>query len=196
MGYSDITVLLNAIHRKTGLVTYHGPVLSRIGARNREDIVQMRALLGGSLPALDFTDCKVLHEGTAEGALIGGNLSMLAALSGTPYQPNTHGAILFLEDIGDHLSRYDRMLAQMRLAGWFEDIAGLIVGDFSKTGDDPARPFGFTLEEVISEHLEGLDIPIIMNAPFGHGERLSTLPVGQHTRLRASNGDVSLNFLP
>lgn len=192
MGYSDVTALLNAIYQKTGLVTFHGPLFRELPRRS--EVPQMLGLLAGKKPAMDFSDAKVLREGKAEGKLIGGNLSMLQSLSGTPYQPDTDGAILFIEDVGDHMSRYDRMLAHMKLAGWFNRISGLIVGSFTETGDDKDRPFGFTLEEVIREHLGDRKIPIVTNAPFGHGDKLTPLPVGGQAKLEAKNGKVTLKL--
>lgn len=192
MGYSDLTALLNGIHRKTGLVTVHGPLFREWPGR--ADLLQTLDLLAGQTPNLDFSTCRIIREGSAEGTLIGGNLSMLQALSGTPFQPDTDGAILFMEDAGDHLSRYDRMLAHMKLAGWFDRISGVMVGSFSKTGDDADRPFGFTLENLIGEHFRGRDIPIVMDAPFGHGGRLCPLPVGGKGKLSVRDGRVAFEL--
>jgi len=187
-----MTSLLNAVTQKTGLVTFHGPLFS--GLSHHQDLEQMFGILTGASPEMDFSGCDILHEGKAQGRLIGGNLSILQALSGTPYQPDTDGAILFIEDAGDHLSRYDRMLTHMKLAGWFDNIHGLIIGSFTNSQDNKDRPFGFTLEEIIGQHFENTDIPIIMNAPFGHGDRLLTFPIGVETLLTAKNGDISFKI--
>lgn len=194
MGYSDVTALLNSIHKETGLTTFHGPLFRELPGRDDDDIDQMLALLEGKTPAINFSESTIIKEGTAKGRLIGGNLSVLQALSGTPYQPDTDGTILFFEDTGDHLSRYDRMLAHMKLAGWFNKISGVIIGSFTDTEDDPDRPFGFTLEDIIREHLSDLDIPIVMNAPFGHGDKLCTLPIGGEAALKAENGGISFEL--
>lgn len=193
MGYSDVTALLNAITEKTGLITFHGPLFREMP--RRKELQQALDLLGGKKPPeMDFSQSRVLREGKAEGRLIGGNLSVLQALSGTPFQPDTDGAVLFIEDVGDHMSRYDRMLAHMKLAGWFNRISGLVVGSFTDTCDDKDRPFGFRLEDLIREHLDGRDIPIVIDAPFGHGDKLYTLPVGGKAKLEAKNGKVTLKI--
>ena len=182
MGFSDVTALLNGIYAQTGLVTFHGPVLKTLPSC--EDDETLFALLGGQDVSYDLGQAEILKDATAEGRLIGGNLSILQALTGTPYEPPLDGAILFIEDSGDHISRYDRMLGQMRLAGWFDRISGLIAGEFTDTKDDPERPFGFSLADCLTEHLSGRDIPVLMNAPFGHGKRLAPLPVGCPARLQ------------
>ncbi len=192
IGYSDLTVLINSINQQTGLVTFHGPVFRDLPTH--KDTAHMLDLLSGGTPAMDFSGSRVFKEGNAEGPLIGGNLSMLMALSGTPWQPDTTGAILFIEDVGDHMSRYDRMLAHLRLAGWFNHISGLVVGGFTETGQDKGTPFGFTLDDSIGEHLAGLNIPIVMDAPFGHGDKLYTLPVGGKAKLETANGKAALTL--
>lgn len=192
LGYSDVTSLLVAAHHKTGLITFHGPLFREMPRRGELD--QLFGLLEGKAPEIDCKDCKIVHEGKAEGKLIGGNLSVLQALSGTDFQPDTDDAILFIEDTGDHLSRYDRMLAHMKLAGWFNKISGVIIGSFDKTQDDPANPFGFTLEDIVREHFAGLNIPIVTNAPFGHADKLHTFPVGGRAALAAQNGKVTIKI--
>jgi len=192
LGYSDVTAILNGVHEKTGLITFHAPVFREMPKRNELD--QLFDLLAGKKPEMDFSQARIVNPGTAEGKLIGGNLSMLQALSGTPFQPDTDGAILFIEDVGDQLSRYDRMLTTLKLAGWFNRISGIIVGSFTDTGDDPKRPFGFTLEDMIREHLDGKDIPIVMDAPFGHGNKLYAFPVGGKAKLTAENSKVTLKL--
>lgn len=192
LGYSDMTILLNAIHEKTGLVTFHGPLLRELPDRKEfEDLIK---LLEGQNPSYDFSSAKLLKQGKAQGKLIGGNLSLLQAMSGTDFQPCTDGAILFIEDTGDHISRYDRMFAHMKLAGWFNKISGVIIGQFTNTGDDEDRPFGFSLEDIIKEHFEGLDIPIIMDAPFGHGDALPTMPIGSYAELEADDNGIKFSL--
>ncbi|MCB9991646.1 MAG: LD-carboxypeptidase [Rhodospirillales bacterium] len=195
VGYSDLTVLLNSIYNETGLITFHGPLFRELPDRTEAELTQLLSLLEGKTPDIPFNDAEIIQEGAAEGPLIGGNLSLLQALSGTPHQPDTDGAILFIEDIGDHISRYDRMLAHMKLAGWFNRISGVIIGSFSNTKDDEDRPFGFSLEDVVREHFKGTDIPIVCGAPFGHRDTLYTLPVGGKARLEAKDGKITFKLL-
>lgn len=185
IGFSDSTALANAIYARTGVTAFHGPTLSRITKSQPHELDQMIAALQGRPCALAWDDAMTLNGGTVTGPMVGGNLSMMASLCGTPYMPDTHGAILFLEDIGDQLSRYDRMLAQLRLAGVFDNIGGLIFGRMIAQGDSSVTPFGFTTEDIIAEHTKDLNVPVVINAPFGHSGPLCTLPVGGKATLDA-----------
>jgi muramoyltetrapeptide carboxypeptidase len=176
MGYSDLTQILHGIYKHTGMVTYHGPLFRELP--NRKEFVQVMALLGGDKMTIPLPDSKVLQAGTAEGKLFGGNLSVFQTLVGTENMPDLSGGILILEDIGDHLSRYDRMLAHLRTSGILGQLSALIIGEFVGTQDDEDRPFGFTFADVIRQHTNGLDIPVIMDAPFGHGDNLPAFPIG------------------
>lgn len=195
VGYSDATCLLNAICQETGLVTFHGPIFRELPTRDLREVRDMLDLLAGGAPVAAAQGCRALCEGEARGRLIGGSLSVFQALAGTRWQPDTDGAILFFEDAGDHISRYDRMFAHLRLAGLFDRAAGIVCGSFTNMQDGAERPFGFTLDEVVREHCRtaaGDDIPIIMDAPFGHNGPLCTLPVGGIARIAAQGGRVSI----
>lgn len=191
IGYSDLTVLINAIHHKTGLITYHGPLFRELPTH--PDYDQMMQMLTGENPDVDLSGCKILKDGEANGKILGGNLSAFQSLIGTPYMPDLNGAILILEDVSDHISRYDRMFCHLKNTGALAQISGLIIGDFSNMKDNADNPFGFTLEDIILEHTEGLNIPILMDAPFGHAERLVTLPIGAPAVLK--NGTLSFKSL-
>lgn len=195
MGYSDATILLNTIHRKTGLVTFHGPVLQRFAKPLPPDQVrQCFDMLAGKKTAIDMSACRVLRPGSARGPLLGGNLSLVCSMAGTKWQPRWDGAVLFLEDCADELSRYDRMFLQLRHAGILERIGGLVLGAFTDTRDTGALPFGFTLEDIVMEATEGLGIPVVSGAPFGHGADLVTLPVGGVAGLTARNGKTGVRL--
>ena len=187
IAFSDGTALINAFYAKTGVTGFHGPTLSRVTRSQPHEFEQMIAAMQGKPCLLNWEDAITLHGGQASGPLIGGNLSMISALMGTPYMPNVKGAILFLEEIGDQLSRYDRMLAQLRVGGVFDQLAGLIFGRIIAQGDSSATPFGFTTEEIIEEHTRHLNIPVVMHAPFGHSGALCTLPVGGIARFDADS---------
>lgn len=187
MGYSDVTVLLNAIYMHTGMITYHGPLFRELP--RRPEFEQVFSLLAGAKAPIPLPGCNVLKGGVAQGRLIGGNLSLFQTLLGTPHLPDLNGALLFLEDIGDHVSRYDRMLGHLRNVGVFEKISGLVIGAFTNMDDDAERPFGFTLEDVIREHTDDFNGLVIMNAPFGHGQHLPAFPVGAPVKVTASPGE-------
>lgn len=184
MGYSDMTALLNGIHAKTGLVAYHGPVF-REWLKRGEDMEGAMRLLTGQAQTILLDSAVAVRpaKNAVTGKLLGGNLSVLQSLIGTPYAPDFTGAILFIEDAGDHMSRYDRMLGHLRNAGILARLGALIVGDFGVPQDNPDNPFGFTLADIVAEHTAGYDYPVLMDAPFGHGARLVTLPVGQSATL-------------
>lgn len=192
IGFSDATALSNAIYAKTGRVAFHGPSLSRIAKGQPHEIDQMIACLSGRASRVDLKDAQILKGGKAAGKMIGGNLSVFASLCGTPYMPHAAGAILFLEDIGDQLSRYDRMLAQLRLNGILDQVAGIMFGVMATDGDSSVTPFGFSLEQIISEHTAHLDIPVVMNAPFGHSGPLPTFPVGGAATLDVDSKTLSI----
>ncbi len=183
IGFSDVTALLNAFNARLGITTYHGPVFKNL-YRYRQ-MEHLRTLLSGKDTPYPFENCTILQEGAAEGQLVGGNLSVFLPLVSTPDCPDLNGAILFLEDCDDHISRFDRMLLHLKRQGVLGKINGLIIGEFLNL-QDSARPYGFTLEQIIREHTQNLDIPVVMNTPFGHGETLYTLPIGTKSRLEAS----------
>lgn len=176
IGYSDLTILLNAIYATCGFTTFHGPLFRELPTHN--NYTDMIDVLSGRKSDIAITDATVIHDGEAHGTLIGGNLSVFQGLIGTRYMPETKGAILMLEDVGDHISRYDRMFSHLKNTGILNNINGLIIGSFSDMKDSETNPFGFTLEDIVHEHTADLDIPIIMDAPFGHEDKLCTLPIG------------------
>jgi len=193
-GYSDVTALLNAITHKTGMVTYHGPVMTGLSSGAQEEAYLDIALdmISGKTTELKMHDSAVIQTGNASGKLIGGNLSVLTSLMGTPYEPDFDGNILFLEDTGDELSRYDRMLIQLKNANVFANISGLVLGDISTAKDTGSKAFGFTLNEIIGEMTKNTSYPVIYNAPFGHAGKLVTFPVGAQSNLQADHNIIKL----
>ncbi len=196
IGFSDPTALLNTISSQTGLITFHGPMMNWLGFGHmrKEETEQCLAVLSGENLAVPLPDIRTVRTGDTKGLLAGGSLSTFITLIGTPFMPEMNGKILFLEDIGDEMSRYDRMFIHLKNAGIFDRIAGLILGDFDKPLDTGNTPFGFTLEEIIREHTDGYDFPVVMNAPFGHGEHLYTLPIGGPARLVADHNHATLEL--
>lgn len=178
IAFSDSTALLNAIYAKTGNKGFHGPTLSRMAKADAGSLAQFFDALEGRPTAVDMAGATVLHGGRARGTMVGGNLSVFAALCGTPYMPDCAGKIIFLEDIGDQLSRYDRMLAQLKLAGVFDRAAGILFGVMHAEGDSSVTPFGFEAIDILREHTKGLGVPVLCDAPFGHKGPLPTFPIG------------------
>jgi muramoyltetrapeptide carboxypeptidase len=199
IGYSDITALLNAVHKKTGLITFHGPVggstFDPFTLENFRRVV-MTAEPAGLLPTpqkkpnelVDRTNRILkLTSGKATGPLIGGNLTMIATLMGTPYQPDTSGAIVFLEDVHEEPYRIDRMLTTLALGGMFEKAAGIIFGRCSDCG---VKGPSFSLEEILRDRFGTLPIPAISGLSFGHIEQKLVLPIGARATLDADAGVV------
>ncbi|MGB0718969.1 MAG: S66 peptidase family protein [Bdellovibrionales bacterium] len=185
VGFSDVTALLNAITAKTGIINYHGPVFKSLPQHQ-----ELEAFLSGDF-TMPLGDAKIINAGHAEGTLFGGNLSLFQYLPQTIKGDWPDGAILFLEDCNEELSRIDRMLLHLKRLGVFARAAGLVFGQFTDL-QDSTRPFGFSLEDIIREHTCGLDIPIIMNAPFGHGAQNVPFAIGASAHLHADKAAVTL----
>jgi muramoyltetrapeptide carboxypeptidase len=201
IGYSDITALLNAIFQRTGLVTFHGPVgSSTFDAYTIDNFrkVLMTPEPAGLLapPAKKATDLidktnRILRlsGGKASGRLAGGNLTMLASLMGTPYEIDTNGAILFLEDIREDLYRVDRMLTQLALGGKFDAMAGLAFGRCTDCG---YKGPSFSLEDILRDRFGSLRKPALSGLSFGHIEQKLTLPVGVLATLDGDAGTLTV----
>ncbi len=189
-GFSDITTLHLAILKECGLVTFHGPN----GASEWTDLTKdsfKKVLMDGE--KADFISnghVKTLIPGISDGPLIGGNLSILTTSLGTDYQPDTTGAILFVEDIGEPVYKIDRMLTHLKRAGLLDGLHGFIFGDCH----DCPRPRAdhFTLEEILRQHIEPLEIPAVMGVSISHGDDNFTIPIGVHGKLNADRGLFSL----
>lgn len=195
MGCSDITSLLTAIHDRTGLVTFHGPMVAKDIAGATLELSSWNNALGGatawSIPAAGV---QALKPGRAQGRLYGGCLSMLAASLGTPYQIATEDTILFIEDVAEKPYRIDRMLMQLRLAGKLEKVRGFVFGEMLDC--NPAASESYTLPQVIMRILEDYDAPVVFGLKSGHvtGENL-TLPLGVRAELLVENLRVELKIL-
>ena len=136
VGYSDITALLLAVHEKTGLVTFHGPVVTELTKNSNRNLNSFFDLVSTDESLrLDLNGGAVLAPGKTRGRLLGGNLSLISHLIGTPYMPSLKGAILFIEDIGEQVYRIDRMLTHLKLSGHLDDIRGFVMGEFVDCGD-------------------------------------------------------------
>ena len=199
MGYSDITAYLTSISQKTGLVTFHGPMLSSFKKGLIDfnfDLIE-KTLFGYESVTLQppsELESRILKPGKAEGPLWGGNMCLLINRLGTEDQLDTKGAILFIEDINEYLYAFDRMMVHMKKAGVFDNIKGLIIGELLEMKDD-AEPFGKSTDEIVLDVCGDLDIPIISNFPCGHGTFQATLPISVPVQLDANSGSPSLTFL-
>lgn len=193
IGFSDITVLHNSFCQQTSLISLHGPTLCSLADSNKESLERFYQCLTGNWRApLQMPGVEVLR-GTEEarGRLIGGNLSTLLTLLGTPFEPEFAGRILFLEDIGEPPYRIDRMLTQLWLAGKLQDVAGIILGDFSysKTMEtnEQIRHHEMIWNRVL-QLTSDRQIPVWGGFPIGHGPANMTLPHGAEAIMDSRNG--------
>ena len=185
IGYSDITALHHAILVKSGLVTYHGPNANEAFLPGNNAAFR-RALMDPVQNSMIFSrekkggaDTRLVVTGCVTGRLLGGNMTCLLRLLGTPYAPDFKGAILFLEDIGEKAYRIDGMFTQLRLAGVLSQIAGLILGRFDHT--DPKEQARITT--YLDEEAKRIDIPCISHAPVGHFPEQVVMPIGMQVQL-------------
>lgn len=200
LGFSDITILLNAIHSKTGIITFHGPVAN--SRPNAFSFKILRTLLFEDEFAkaekinYNFTPDDVISPGIAKGELVGGNLSSLITLLGTNYDFDTTNKILFFEEVSEPPYKVDRMLKQLELAGKLQELKGIIIGSM---GPLDARhnffpDYSFTLREVLVMNLSELGIPVIINFPFGHSQKFFTFPIGYQAEFNTYNYEFSLTL--
>lgn len=195
IGFSDITALHTAIHQRTGLVTFHTPspqwgLGSEEGMDPLAERFFWRAILAKAYEedtdgpgwVYDFTDFKdaptleTVAPGVARGRLIGGNLSLVSAMIGTPFEVQTDGAVLFLEDVREAPYRVDRMLRQLKSAGKLDGLAGVILGQFTRV--DPEDEEDWSIHDVIEDYFKDAPYPVVMNFPVGHVRKNTSLPVG------------------
>jgi muramoyltetrapeptide carboxypeptidase len=200
-GYSDITALHSALMKKSGLLSIHAPMLN--GALADPNVPEftkksflrtvMEAKPAGSIcKGYEGKTVSILHRGTVEGRLVGGNLSILCASLGTPYAPPFKGKILFIEDISERPYRLDRLLTHLWNAGVFDQIIGVAVG-VNADCDEPksqVKEYQQSGADVVKERLSTLKVPVVIGLPFGHVDLNATLPVGARARLDANKGDL------
>jgi muramoyltetrapeptide carboxypeptidase len=204
VGYSDITSLHCAFLQKAGLVSFHGPMLNSDFLKENMPEFTRRSFLrtltqplppGSLRQGYRGKTIKVLSPGTAAGPLVGGNISILCASLGTPYQAPLAGSILFIEDLDEAPYRFDRMLTQLLNSGSLQKVAGVAVGINKNCGDPKAKrsaEYRQTLEDVLTERLSPLKVPIVAGLPFGHVRHNGTLPLGVGVVLDGDQGDLRI----
>ncbi len=195
IGYSDITALHVAIGQRTGLVTFHGPGAS--AELPSDTLEHLRAVLvEPRIPYVLKANASnpppaTICPGKAVGTLIGGNLCLLAAMVGTPFQPSFRGKIVFIEDVGERPYRIDRLLTQLLQATDLRRAAGIALGTFIDcTPEDPV--FSLSLLETLRLCLGDLQIPVVYGLPFGHMPNQATLPCGIRAELDADAQTLTL----
>ncbi|MBD2753247.1 S66 peptidase family protein [Spirosoma validum] len=203
MGYSDVTALLLGIYAKTGLVTVHGPVGSATFNAYTVDWFKRVLMEGETVTMKNPTEkgdnltqtqdrITTIKPGLARGRLVGGNLTVLSHLVGSPYLPDWRNTILFLEDTHEDIYRVDRMLTQLKLAGILTQLAGFVFGKCSDCGPGSGGYGSLTLDDVLTEHIIPLDKPAFSGAMIGHIRDKFTVPLGIDTEIDATAGTIRL----
>ena len=202
LGYSDITALHCALQSQTGLISFHGPNGS--GSWNSFHANQFQQLFFDQ-KLLNFKNevtkgddlvakgnrIQTLTKGTVEGKILGGNLTVLTALSGTPYYPDFQDSILFIEDVGEDPYRIDRMMSTLKLNGTLGKIKGFVFGQCSDC--KPGSGYGaFTVDQIMDQYIIPLGIPAYFGAMIGHISKQFIIPVGARIRLNADQGSITL----
>lgn len=196
VGYSDITALHIAFNQLSNLVSFHGPMVASDMSGSFSDFSKKSLL--NLIYNEDFNpsieneskEIRTINPGIAEGPIIGGNLSLIVNSIGSPYEIDTKGKILFIEEIGESTYKIDRMLTQLILSNKLQDAEGIILGDFNNC--IPEEEGEFTVEELIDDLIKPFKIPTISNLQVGHCEPVITLPLGVKTRLDARKGEITI----
>lgn len=199
VGYSDITAFQLAFWKKSGVPSLSAAMVATDWRKlSNTAEKQFWTLVSGesevALHGPDGESLTPLRSGDTSGTLIGGNLSALTALLGTPYWPNTSGAILFVEDVDEPPYRIDYYLSQLHLTGVLDEIGGLVFGAFTHTAPRPDRPT-LDMEDVIGHYASFVNGPVAKGLVYGHFPNKTPMPIGIRARLVVSKGEASLTTL-
>ena len=183
VGFSDATFLLNALVDFAGMISFHGPMVAMDFARglSPRSLEHLQGLLSGKLDGFELEAHEAMHPGSAQGEVIGGCLSVVVAMIGTPYQPRFDGRILFLEDTGEKAYRIDRMLVQLRQSGALSRVAGIVFGAIRAIdGNEQETQL---IARFAAEQTAGLGCPVLYGIETGHGTENFTIPFGVVARI-------------
>ncbi len=199
IGYSDVTALHLYFYRRFGWVTFHGPMAAKdlAGGEEHYDRDTLIGTIANASPLGEIKSemTEMLHRGahrTVSGRLLGGCLSLIAAMMGTPDELDTRGAILFLEDTATKPFAIDRMLQQLRLAGKFDEAVGIVFGEMTDCVQHADQ--GYQIQDALAERTADLNLPVMFGLPSGHSPRGNlTLPLGVMATLDADRGVLSID---
>jgi muramoyltetrapeptide carboxypeptidase len=194
LGFSDLTALLNAITTRTGLITFHGPVAGHRLSERAVAGIRSALMSTDPLRVLRVPSIGTLSGGKARARLVGGNLSMVAALCGTPYAVPCAGNILMLEDVKEAPYRVDRMLTQLTLSGDLASVAAIALGSFRDCipREDDDQP-SWTIDETLRDRLARMRKPILSRLPAGHIDDQWTLPLGMTVSFDGDAGTLTID---
>ncbi len=193
VGYSDITALHLALYARADWTGLSGPVVTEWPKLNEQMLGSYRTLVEGGMPALAPDALTPLRPGTATGPLLGGNLSVLSRLVGTPFAPNWTGALLVLEDVGEEPYRIDRMLGHLQHAGVLDAVSGVVLGSFGPEQPNSDTPT-LSLATVLDDYFAHRPYPVVHNLPYGHLLPRCSLPIGARGQLSATTDTAQLTL--
>jgi muramoyltetrapeptide carboxypeptidase len=190
VGFSDATALL-ALAARAGVASVHGPLLTQLHRLPAEDHSALYGLLERPGQGLLLSDLQPLIPGRVQGPLLGGNLEVFSRLLGTPFLPDLTGAVLFLEEIAERPYRVDRLITHLDLAGVFNAVSAVVLGEFKDCREREGSPLKSPpVETVLEERLSRLAIPVVTGARIGHGDRNTALPYGTLVELDTRHGTL------
>ena len=184
VGYSDITAIIIAIYRNTGLITFHGPVVRDLPRLLHTDVEWFISLLEGKKDRVYIRESYSIVSGKAKGILLGGNLSIICHLIATPFMPSTKELILFIEDVNEPYYKIDRMLTYLKISGFLNNVSALILGSFEGCGRRDI------IEQIVFERVSELGFPVLSGFPIGHGNSNVMLPVGIKAELNTDTREL------
>lgn len=190
VGFSDVTAL-HVAWQRARVTSVHGAMVASLGELDEPSFTRWRRCLEGATPE-PIAGLRTIVGGRARGVLVGGNLSIVHALEGTPFSAHAIGRILFLEDTGEAPYRVDRMLTTLRLSGFFDGVRGIALGAFTHANPGP---HGVSVEEVLRERLSDLGVPVVSGVPAGHVDDNLELPFGVEVILDACADGATLTFV-
>ena len=194
VGYSDVTTMHLLFNQKADLVTFHGPMVSSNMVdsfdeeTNESFFKTINAEAGFAFKNPEGVEIKTLKEGKAEGILTGGNLSLLSASIGTPYEVDTDGKILFIEEVAEPITKIEKWIYHLRNAGKFRQCKGVILGQFTEMENSDEN---YDYKCCIKDALEGLDIPVMYDIQSGHGQQIMTLPLGAVCKMDTTSAIIA-----
>jgi muramoyltetrapeptide carboxypeptidase len=195
VGFSDLTAFLSRIYN-LGYAGIHAPMVKSMMLEGAEKASEsLRQILFGELPGYSVAPHNLNKEGTASAEIVGGNLCLLAHMIGTSTDIDTSGKILFIEDVGEYLYNLDRMMIQMKRSGKLDNLAGLIVGQFTDMKDNANPTFGKEPYEIVHSHIAEYQYPVCYNFPVGHVADNRAIGIGMQADLDIQHEKVRLQFI-
>ncbi len=193
IGFSDITILHNTIHN-LGIASVHGQMpLNFANRTNNDGLDKLISTLKGENLSYEINKHSLNREGNGEAKIVGGNVAILCSLIGTPYDIDTDGKILFIEEVGEYLYRFDRLIHHLKMSGKFAKLAGLIVGGLSDMNDN-SPAFGQTAEQIVADTVNEYNYPVCFGFPAGHIKENYPLVFGKNVHFKVDDGRTFMNF--